>query len=82
MIEPITTGYPPVGAWFFVRPAQRGEVHLHWVRGYHVDPVERALLVDAPCGLSLTATTAVHVPDPGDGDLRCGRCSARDGARS
>jgi len=71
---PAVTGYPPTGGWFYPRPAWRGEARLHRVRGYHVDGVERELLVDADCGLSLTATAAVDVPDLGDGDLRCGRC--------
>ena len=74
-------GYPPVGTWFLAWPARRGEVHLHRVRGYHVDAVERELLVDADCGVTFTAAVAVLVPDPGDADLECGRCSAGTGPR-
>jgi hypothetical protein len=74
MNEPIMTSYPPVGAWFYPYPAQRDEVHLHRVRGYHVDDQERALLVDGDCGVSFIAGAAVLVPDPGDADLLCGRC--------
>ena len=74
MIRPTMTGYPPVGAWFLPLPAWRGEAHLHRVHGYRVDDRERALLVDGDCGVSLTAASAVLVPDPGADDLLCGRC--------
>ena len=74
MNEPTMTGYPPVGAWFYPRPAWRGEVHLHRVARYHVDAKERALLVDGDCGVSVTAAAAMLVPDPGVDDLLCGRC--------
>ena len=76
------TGYPPVGAWFYPWPARRGEVHLHRVRGYHVDTEARELQVEADCGVGFTAAVAVRVPDPGVDDRLCGRCrSAGDGPR-
>jgi hypothetical protein len=83
MNGPTMTDYPPVGAWFYPWPAQRGEAHLHRVRGYHVDAEERELLVDGDCGVSFTAAVAVLVPDRGPADLLCGRCRyAGQGPRS
>lgn len=68
------TGYPPVGAWFYAWPAWRGEAHLHRVAGYHVDAVERELLVDGDCGITFTPGAALLVPDLGPDDLLCWRC--------
>lgn len=74
MNKPTMSDYPPVGTWFFPWPARRGEVHLHRVRGFHVDDQTRQLLVDGDCGVSFTAAVAVLVPDPGAGDPLCGPC--------